>query len=163
MSRCRASFARNQKPGPESGPGIRYLILSTPLCPYGIAYYRAYGLLFRWTVPFSRGSGVWAFQVRWLPLFRLACKTSTPHLGFTLYLTGKGFTFETLSWSHFDTHLPSHGFKHSVRNREVSHAKCVPRIRAAAPGKYLTANPDSNDRDDTGHSRIRTRTVVLWS
>jgi hypothetical protein len=33
------------------------LSVGTPLYPYGIAYRRAYELSFRWTVPFSVGSG----------------------------------------------------------------------------------------------------------
>jgi hypothetical protein len=33
------------------------LSVATPLCPYGIAYRRASGLSFRWTVPLSLGSG----------------------------------------------------------------------------------------------------------
>jgi hypothetical protein len=40
------------------GPGIGYLIRRTPPSPYGIAYLRAYGLSFRWTVLFSLGSGL---------------------------------------------------------------------------------------------------------
>jgi hypothetical protein len=40
-------------------PDLESVTLSegTPLCPYGIAYRTAYGLSFRWTVPFSLGSG----------------------------------------------------------------------------------------------------------
>jgi hypothetical protein len=38
-------------------PKFVTLSVGTPLCPYGIAYRRAYGLSFRWTVPFSLGSG----------------------------------------------------------------------------------------------------------
>jgi hypothetical protein len=33
------------------------LSVGTPICPYGIAYRRISGLSFRWTVPFSLGSG----------------------------------------------------------------------------------------------------------
>jgi hypothetical protein len=39
------------------------LSVGTPLCPYGIAYGRAYGLSFRWTVPFSLGSGTFNFDL----------------------------------------------------------------------------------------------------
>jgi hypothetical protein len=52
-----ATTARFEKPGPESGPGIRYIVRRNPPCPYGIAYRRVYVLSFRWTVPFSLGSG----------------------------------------------------------------------------------------------------------
>ena len=59
-NRYRAQEARFQRSGPDSGPGIRYLILGPPLCPYGIAYRMAYGFLIVIIVFLSLGSGLGA-------------------------------------------------------------------------------------------------------